>query len=65
MKQVNINRLNSALQLLEMVPVRSTQEINQKVTAMQIISTVITDEAMPEVMPEAGKEDQHVENTAE
>ena len=65
MKQVNINRLNSALQLLEMVPVRSTQEINQKVTAMQIISTVITDEAMPEDMPEAGKEDQHVENSAE
>ena len=65
MKQVNINRLNSALRLLEMVPVRSMEEINQKTTAMQTIATVITDETTPEVMPEAGKEDQHVENTAE
>lgn len=64
MKQVNINRLDSALRLLEMLPVRTMEEINQKVTAMQTISTVITDEATPEVMPEAGKEDQH-EDSAE
>lgn len=60
MKQANINRLNSTLRLLEMIPVRTLEEMNQKATAMQTIATVITDEFTADV----GKDEPH-EDTAE
>ncbi|HNW87263.1 MAG TPA: hypothetical protein PLP25_02975 [Candidatus Limiplasma sp.] len=60
MKQVNMNRLDSALRLLELIPVRTMEEISLKVTAMQTIATAITDEKTPE----AGKDEPH-EDTAE